>query len=89
MKKRIQVRSDYLGGHVEGASQHGLSFVVGSKQFRKAEVSNFYMPVMLEDVRQLEISVHDFAFHERLKGIQNLEEVLYGFFFVDVLLRLH
>ena len=52
--------------------------VFGVEEFGEAEVGYFDGAVVLEDVGEFEIAVHDFVFNESLEGVEDLDEVFDG-----------
>ena len=52
--------------------------VFGAEEFGEAEVGYFDDAVVLEEVGEFEIAVHDFVFNESLEGMEDLDEVFDG-----------
>lgn len=78
-----------LRSHIQGRPQNGLRFLVfRPQQFGKPKVSNFDDAVVLEDVSEFEVPVHNFGFDESLKGVEDLNKVLEGFFLGELFLGL-
>lgn len=65
-----------FGSHIERRPQHGLGELLIGKQFGEAEISDFDLPVVHEDVGQFEVSMHDLVLVEGFKGVEDLEEEL-------------
>ena len=77
-----------LWGHVQWRTEDGLSsLILRTQQLSEAEVPDLDHPIVLEDVSQFEVAVHDLAFDQGLEGVKNLHEELKGFFLGELLLE--
>lgn len=69
---------EHLRSHVERRPQHrGRHIGVGAQQLGEAEVGDLDVAVVLQDVGQFEIAVHDVVPHERLEAVQDLEQIVH------------
>jgi hypothetical protein len=67
----------HLGSHIQWRTQNSLDLLVlRTQQLSESEIRYLDGAVVLEYIGQFEVPVHDFTFDQRLKGMQNLHEVL-------------
>lgn len=85
----IGLAVQHFRGHIERRPQDSLDLLIlGAQQFGEPEVSQLNDAIVLEDVRELEIAMHDLALDEGLKSMEDLHEILDCLVFGDLLLEL-
>lgn len=67
-----------LWRHVQRGAQHSIGEVVLPEHFGESEIRDLNNTVVLEDIRELKIPVHNIVCVESLEPVQNLTKVLHG-----------